>query len=78
MEQSRLNRPCVIPDYTGAEVKALLRDPLHTSITITKLSNCTMFCFVLLVISRLCISQTASLFSVIFQQYVKTNTKVQC
>lgn len=38
MEQSRLNRQYVIPDYTGAEIKALLRDPLHSSIMVTK--NC--------------------------------------
>lgn len=33
MEQSRLNRPCVIPDYTGAVIKARLRDLRHSSIT---------------------------------------------
>lgn len=32
MEHSRLNRPCVIPDYSGPEIKALLRDPPHSSI----------------------------------------------
>lgn len=36
MEQSRLNRPWVIPDYAGAEIKALLRDPMHISIIVTK------------------------------------------
>lgn len=36
MEHSRLNRPCVIPDYGGAEIKALLRDPPHSSIVVRK------------------------------------------
>lgn len=36
MEQSRLNRLCVIPDYTGAEIKARLRDLLHRPIASTK------------------------------------------
>lgn len=35
MERGRLNRPCVIPDYTGTEMKAVLRDLLHSSVTIT-------------------------------------------
>ena len=32
MEHGRLNRPCVIPDYGGAELKALLRDPPRGSV----------------------------------------------
>lgn len=37
MEQNRLNRLCVIPDYTSAEIKALLRDPLHRSNIVPKI-----------------------------------------
>lgn len=36
MEQSRLNRPCVIPAYTAAEMTALLRDLLHSSLIVAK------------------------------------------
>lgn len=33
MERGGLNRPFLIPDYTGTEIKAVLRDLLHSSIT---------------------------------------------
>lgn len=36
MELSSLNRLGVIPDYTPREIKALLRDPLHSFIALVK------------------------------------------